>query len=266
VYNLYYSRDFMFKEIYSFKVNESREVEEKTTEKRKNKEGIEEEVEVSKKVQREVPFTIAIKNPTRRELEEADMEFSIEMSRCIKKGVLTKAMLAKKYSDTGGLLSESDATRLVDLYAKLSDLEGEYTQKTLTHRDVTKLPKKIKTEVGRLSAEVALARREIVTLESSYQSLFNHTADSKAQNRIILWYITHLAFFKDEEGEEWTAFFEGEDFEEKVNSYYSKDELEDPLFQIAQGKIASIVSYWYFSNEPKKEDFDKIINDIDNPS
>jgi len=260
----------MFKEIYSFKVNVSREVEEKTTEKRKNKEGIEEELEVTKKVQKEVPFTITIKDPTRRELEEADMEFSIEMSRCIKKGVLTKAMLAKKYSDTGGLLSESDATRLVDLYAKLSDLEGEYTQKTLTHRDITKLPKKIKAEVNRLSAEVALTRREIVTLESSYQSLFNHTADTKAQNRIILWYITHLTFFKgeDKEGEaqELVSFFEGDDFEQKVDAYYNKDELEDSLFQISQGKIASIVSYWYFSNDPKKQDFDKIIDDIDNPS
>lgn len=256
----------MFKEIYSFKVNDSREVEEKTTEKRKNKEGVEEQVEISKKVRKEVPFIITIKDPTRRELEEADLEFSIEMSRCIKKGILTKAMLAKKYSDTGGLLSESDATRLVDLYAKLSDLEGEYTQKTLTHRDVTKLPKKIKTEVNRLSAQVALTRREIVTLESSYQSLFNHTADTKAQNRIILWYITHLTFFKGEKEEELAPFFEGDDFEQKVDSYYTKDEVEDSLFQIAQGKITTLVSYWYFSNDPKESDFDKIIDDIDNPS
>ena len=43
----------------------------------------------------------------------------------------------------------------------------------------------------------------------------------------------------------------------------TKDEAEDSLFQLAAGKLASIVSYWYFSNEPEKEDFDKIINDID---
>ena len=93
------------------------------------------------------PFTIGIKEPTRRELEEADMEFSIEMSNCIKKGILTKAMLAKKYSDTGGLLAESDANKLVDLYAELADCEAEYTQRTLQNRNVKRLPKAVKEEI-----------------------------------------------------------------------------------------------------------------------
>ena len=110
----------MFKELYSFTVKDSKEVTEKSKEKRKNAEGVEEEIEVSKKVTKELPFKILIKEPTRRELEEADMEFSIEMSECIKKGILTKAMLAKKYSDTGGVLSENDAKRLVDLYGELA--------------------------------------------------------------------------------------------------------------------------------------------------
>ena len=129
----------MLKQIYSFTVHDTQKIEQKTQEKRKNKDGVEEEVEVSKKVSKEVPYEIIIKDPTRRELEEADMEYSIEMSRCVKKGILTKAMLAKKYSDTGGLLSENDAQRLVELYGELAELEGEYTQKTLKHRDVKEL-------------------------------------------------------------------------------------------------------------------------------
>ena len=104
------------KSIYSFTVHTTEEVQEKTKEKRKNKKtGVEEEVEVSKKIQKKVPHEIVLKQPSRRQLEEADMEYSIEISRCIKKGVLTKAMLAKKYSDTGGILTEKDAQRLVDL-------------------------------------------------------------------------------------------------------------------------------------------------------
>ena len=81
----------MLKQIYSFTVEDIREVEEKTKEKRKNDKGVEEEIGVTKKVEKKVPFEILIKEPTRRDLEEADMEFSIEMSNCIKKGILTKA-------------------------------------------------------------------------------------------------------------------------------------------------------------------------------
>ena len=256
----------MLKEIYSFTVQDTHEVEEKTKEKRKNKEGVVEEVEVSKKVKKEVPVQIIIKEPTRRELEEADMEYSIEMSRCIKKGILTKAMLAKKYSDTGGLLSESDAGRLVDLYGELAELETAYTKKSLNHRDITKVPKKQREEIRELNGKLALARRDIVNLESSYQSLFNHTADTKAQNRIILWYITHLAFYKTEEMDESKPLFEGGSFEQKIDIYYKKDEAADGLFQLSSGKIASVVSFWYFSNTPSEKEFDKIIDDIDNPS
>jgi len=48
------------------------------------------------------PVRVILKEPNRRQIEEADMEYSIEMSQCVKRGILTKAMLAKKYSDTGG--------------------------------------------------------------------------------------------------------------------------------------------------------------------
>jgi hypothetical protein len=258
----------MLKEIYSFTVEDTQEVEEKTKEKRKNKEGVQEEVEISKKVKKKIPYTIIVKNPNRRELEEADMEYSIEMSRCIKKGILTKAMLAKKYSDTGGLLSENDATKLVDLYGELSDLEGEYTKKTLANRNIKKLPKKKQEELTRLSGKLALVRRDIVNLESAYQSLFNHTADTKAQNRIVLWYLTHLSYYTCEklEVKEPTPLFEGEDFGMKADAYYAKDEAQDSLFQAAAGKLTSLVSYWYFSHDPQKEDYDKIINDIDSSS
>ena len=258
----------MFKQLYSFSIEDTKEVEEKTTEKRKNKEGNEKEVEVSQKIQKKIPFKFVIKEPSRRELEEADMEYSIEMSRCIKKGVLTKAMLAKKYSDTGGLLAESDANKLVELYGELASIEGEYTKKTLANRDVKKLPAKTKKEIDELSGKAALARREIVNLESAYQSLFNHTADTKAQNRIILWYITHLTYFESTEGgvEEKTPYFPGKSFDERVDHYYLREEGEDSLFEAVAGKLASVVSYWYFSNEPTKEEFDKIINDIDETS
>ena len=196
------------------------------------------------------------------------MEYSIEMSRCVKKGILTKAMLAKKYSDTGGLLSENDAQRLVELYGELAELEGEYTQKTLKHRDVKKLPRQTRELIDKLAAKVAITRRDIVTLEGSYQNLFSHTADTKAQNRIILWYIASLTHYKCDELEikEPVPLFKGETFEEKIDDYYSKDEAEDSLFQLVAGKLASIISFWYFSNQPEEKDFDKIINDIDNPS
>ena len=249
------------KSIYSFTVEMTKEVEEKTKEKRKNEEtGEEEEVEVSKKVEKKIPYEILVKEPSRRQLEEADMEYSIEISRCIKKGILTKAMLAKKYSDTGGILTEKDAERLVDLYGDLSELEGEAARSGIKASAIAEegSSKKTKELYGRL----AVARRDIVNLESSYQSLFNHTADIKAQNRVILWYMVHLAHQKTSDMEKAELIFLGDDFEARIDSYHAMDEEDNKLFQLVQSKLAAVISFWYFSETVEKEDFDRLISDL----
>ena len=250
------------KSIYKFKVDMVAEIEEKTKETRKNEEtGKEEEIEVSKKVEKKVPYEIVLKEPSRRQLEEADMEYSIEISRCIKKGILTKAMLAKKYSDTGGVLTEKDAEKLVDLYGELADLENEAAKLGIStggNGDESRMSEKAKEINGKLG----LARRDIVTLESSYQSLFNHTADIKAQNRVILWYMANLAYYQTPDMDKPEQVFKGDDFEQKIDDYYNKDENNDKLFGLLRSKLAAVTSYWYFSADPAKEEFDKLISEL----
>ena len=112
------------KTIYQFTVKKEEEVEQESTVNKKNKEtGETEKVTTTKMVKKEVPYEILIFNPSRRQIEDADMEFSVEMSKCIKKGILTKAMLAKKYSDSGGLLSEDDSQNLMRLYRELTEVQ-----------------------------------------------------------------------------------------------------------------------------------------------
>ena len=109
-----------FKELYSFTIDEEREVE-KTHARKNKKTG--EETTVTKKVKEQIPVQVRIKRPSRRELEEAELEYSVEMSRCVKRGILTKAMLYKKYSDTGGVWSEEDAKDYGKLYKEILDIQ-----------------------------------------------------------------------------------------------------------------------------------------------
>ena len=165
------------KTIYNFNVKLEREVEESTTTKKKNKDsGKMEEIVTTKKVTKPVDYQIKIYEPSRRQVEDADMEFSIEMSKCIKKGILTKAMLAKKYSDSGGLLTEEDSQKLIRNYGRLGEVQSDLSRL---------MSKKKKTEEEKaaelkLTEEFADVRKSIVELETSYQNVFNHTADTKA--------------------------------------------------------------------------------------
>lgn len=244
--------------IYQFTVNTEQDVEEEKTSKRKNKEtGEMETVTTTKTVKKSVPSEIIIYQPSRRQVEDADMEYSIEMSKCIKRGILTKAMLAKKYSDTGGLVSDEDSEKLIRLYKEL----GETTNSLAKLQSKKTKTKKEKDKEEELTEIYATYRRQIVDLETNYQNLFNHTADTKAQNKAILWYMLNLSFIKQNEDER--PIFEGDTLEEKEDSYYELEESENEIFGLAKEKLMTFVSFWYFSQNPSQEDFQNLEQELE---
>jgi len=245
--------------IYSFTVNLEKEVEESTVTKKKNKEtGKMEEIQTVKKVTKEVPNTVTLYEPSRRQVEEADMEFSIEMSKCIKRGILTKAMLAKKYSDSGGLLTEEDSQKLVRSYSKLAEVQNDLGR-IMAKKKKNQEEKDAETK---LTEEFAKTRRDIVDLETAYQNVFNHTADTKAQNRTILWYLINLSFVTDSAGIE-RPLFEGDDYDEMLDNYYLKDEKGDEIYDVCREKVMAFISFWYFSQNASQEDFKSLEEEIE---
>jgi hypothetical protein len=245
-----------FKELYSFSVDREVEKEVKTTKKDK-KTG--EEITVTKKIKEMEPVAIKLKKPSRRELEEAELEFSVEMSKCIKKGILTKAMLAKKYSDTGGLMSEDDANRLVENYKKIFELQSEYSRLEI----VQKKTEKQTARVSELISELQGVRRSIVETESNYQALFDHTADVKAQNRLILWYVIMLTYIQNVEDEYPKPYFGAGDFEDRLEEYYKKEESDDSLYFLIAKKAATILAFWFFNQASDKESFDDLMKRVE---
>jgi hypothetical protein len=245
--------------IHKFTVSKEEEVEEESTSNKKNKEtGEMEKVTTTKMVKKNVPYEVIIYQPSRRQIEDADMEFSVEMSKCIKRGILTKAMLAKKYSDSGGLLSEEDSTALIRLYKELGEIQNSLGKLSQKKKKTTNEKKKEEE----LTESFAEKRRKIVDLETTYQNLFNHTADTKAQNKAILWYMLNLSYVRDELDIE-NPLFAGETSEEKEDSYYLLDEGGDEIFDLAKEKLMTFVSFWYFSQNPSDEDFQNLEEELD---
>ena len=239
----------MAKEIYSFTIPRDVEVESTTTKTKGGK-----KVSVPTTTIETVDNKIIIYKPNRRQIEEADMEYTIKMSECINRGILTRAMLAKKYSDAGGIVSEEDAENLAKRYGKFNELQESYikldSKKKKNSRDKTRL-EEIQEQLGNI-------RREIVDIESSYSALFSHTADAKAQNQAILWYLVNLAKIQESEDESPVDLFEGDSFEEKLDSYYQMEDEGDEFYSKISERLPSYISLWYFSENPKTEDFDNL--------
>ncbi len=245
-----------FKELYSFTLDEEKEIEKTHT--RKNKK-TGEETTVTKKVKEKVPVQIKIKRPSRRELEDAELEYSVELSRCVKKGILTKAMLFKKYSDTGGVWSEDDAQDYGKLYKEIFDIQNEYVRL----ENVEEKTEKQKEKLEKLKEDLAFTKRKIVNAESSMHSLFDHTADTKAQNRLLLWYTLMLTHIQREDDENPLPYFEGEEFEEKINDYYGKEDNSSDLYEAIVKKVTTILAFWFFNQASTPDEFNKLIEDME---
>jgi hypothetical protein len=245
-----------FKELYSFSLDEEKEVEKTST--RKNKK-TGEETTVTKKVKEKVPVVIKIKRPSRRELEDAELEYSVEMSRCVKKGILTKAMLYKKYSDTGGVFSEDDAKDYGVLYKEVLDLQNEYVRLDM----IDKKTDDQKEKLEKIKKTLAESRRKIIETETSMQSLFDHTADTKAQNRLLLWYTLMLTNIQREKDEQPENYFKGKNFEDKLEDYYRKEDEASALYSEIIKKVTTVLAFWFFNQASSPEEFNKLIEDVE---
>jgi len=245
-----------FKELYSFTIDEEKEVE-KVSKRKNRKTG--EETTVTKKVKEKVPVQVKIKRPSRRDLEEAELEYSVEMSRCVKKGILTKAMLYKKYSDTGGVWSEDDAKDYGRLYKEIFDIQTEYVRL----ETVDKKTEKQKEKVESLKEELAIKKRKIIDSETSMQSLFDHTADTKAQNRLLLWYTLMLTNIQREDDEDPKPYFIGDDFDKRIDDYYAKEDENSDFYGLLVQKVSTILAFWFFNQASTPEEFNKLIEDVE---
>ena len=244
------------KTLYEFTLD--REYEKTVESTRKNKKTGEETITKRKKKVKE-PVQVQIKRPNRRELEEADLIYSVEMSKCIKKGILTKAMLAKKYSDTGGLFSEEDASDYAAMYKDALDLQNEY----MRLETVKKRTEKQEARFQKVKQEVAINRKTIVEFESNFQSLFDHTADIKAQNKVLLWYCLYLTYVYDEASDKFVQYFPGEELEDKMAYYYELEESEDLFYAELIKKVSTTMAFWFFNQASSQEEFEELIQKVE---
>lgn len=239
------------KELFSYTVKINKEIE-KTETKEENGQ----KITVTQKIKEDVPVKIIIKQPSRKNLEDAELQFSIELSNCIKKGILTKGMLTKKYSDTGGILSEGDAKELVTLYNKITEYQNELLRLT-SKSDYDKQAE------AAIIDKITTTRMRMVQVESLYRTLFENTADNIAQNNVVRWFCLHMAHAQIMPDGNIEPMFKGSTTEQKLESLHQMDENEDEIYTKAYRKLATFMSFWFFSKNAKREDFEKLENDIE---
>lgn len=194
----------------------------------------------------------AIKRPNRIDKEEADLIYSAQYSKCINLGIVTKAMLANKYTDAGGSVSALETKRYNDLFIKWLNVEEKLTdERKRSNKD------KDKNKIEELENSIVELKEELIQFYSRQQRLFEHTAEAKAEAHVILWYVLMLSYVRWNEGDELEPYFIGQDFEDKLNYYDEEEEKGDEFFLKVVEKLTIYISLYYYNGVIKPEDFKK---------
>lgn len=236
--------------LYEFAVNNEKEMEQVETS--KDEQG--NEVKTTKKVKKVVPVKFKILKPTRRMFDDAELFYGVKLSEGIKAGLLTRALLAKRYQNDGGSMSDPEKEKYTKLYIELYTKETEFQKISLNLEGVS--PEAKTSRIAQLMVELTDIRQELQNLEFSQISLFDQTAENRARNQCIMWWVLNLAYTLDGKGEP-SPLFPGKTYEERISEYDSLEEEESLFWNEVLKKFAYFVSFWYMGKIASQEDFEK---------
>jgi len=197
--------------------------------------------------------TFSILKPNRRMKEEGELFYSTEVSRFAKAGVLPKAAWNTILSNGGGSISEQER----ELYGTLliSFRDKSFELQTILIKNFSDRTEEQKKRSDALINELEDIKNEIQSFEASQISIFENTAESKARNRSILWWVLHLSYeIIDNQPK---IIFDQPNFEQKLDAY---DLLEDTsetnrfILDVLR-RLTYLITLWFLGRAGTLEEF-----------
>tara|TARA_R110000824_G_scaffold55069_28_gene151838 strand:- start:663 stop:1451 length:789 start_codon:yes stop_codon:yes gene_type:complete len=240
------------KRIYEFTFDKEETVKEQSVEKKKD--GV--EVTTAKDVKKMTSHKFFLRRPTRAMTDEAELYYGVKLAEGIKAGLLTRALLEKRFENDGGVRSDDENKQYADVITKLQDFHKE--QVKILEIDEEKRTPTQKKKLKELEKEIKPVRRELRDLQLMEDNLYEETAESRARNKVILWWMLHLAY-QDKEGKE-NSFFGDGDLDSRFDKYDEIDEGDDVFPIRVARKFAYYVSFWFVGRPNSQEEFQSMID------
>jgi hypothetical protein len=201
----------------------------------------------------------AILKPNRKMREDGELFYSIEVSKYAKAGILPKAAWNTILSNGGGSISEKERELYGNLLIDFRDKSFEL--QAILIKNITERTDEEKNLSDVLIQELDDIKKEIQAFESSQISVFENTAESKARNRSILWWVLNLSY--QEVDNKYIPLFEGNDFNVKLDLYDSYEENYEQ-YEFLLGVIRRftyLITLWFLGRSEKDSDF-KYFDDL----
>ena len=239
------------KKLYEFALTQR--VQKEYEEKDKDSEG--NEITRKKTKEENVVRNFFLKKPTRSMFDEAELYFGVKLSEGIKAGMLTRAMLAKRFDNDGGVLSDADKEQYSGLYFTLFEVQNQLTRLQL-------IPKEERSEQEQQEYNEAVRamiglKAEIQEFETAQASFFDQTAENRARNKTITWWVLNLSHEVTDSGDEVPFFGQGS-IDDKLATYDEIEENGDEFQDSVVKNFSYYTSFWYVGRAKTQEEFDQL--------
>jgi hypothetical protein len=245
-------------EKYLYEFSLQKEEEREKVEISKNELG--EEIKILKKEIVKKPLLFRIVKPTRKVFDQAELFYGVKLSEGIKSGLLTRSLLAKRYQNDGGALSEPEKERYAALYIELFQKETELQRLQVNLDKLSEEEQKEKISI--VLNSLLEIRKELQEFEYYQSNLFDQTAENRARNQTIIWWVLNISYIQKEK--EFVSLFETGSFEERLAKYDEIEDGEDLFLKNAVKKFAYFISLWYVGRISNKEEFEYFDKNYEN--
>ena len=218
-----------------------------------------EEVKVTSKVKTTIPVKLAIKKPTRSLFDEAELFYGVRLSEGIKAGLLTRALLAKRFNNDGGVLSDEEQKEYNDLYLEFFNLQTEFQRLSIKEEAIR--TEEEKKQIQNVIEKMNISRERLQRYEMAQANLFEQTAENRARNKTIMWWVLQLSLIQGDD-KKFKELFQDGTYEDKLKRYDEIEESESGVEKIAIQKLLYLISFWYIGRAASQEEFEKLLNTL----
>lgn len=197
-----------------------------------------------------VEQTFYILRPLRSLRQLGEIEYAKQLALFVKAGLLPKAAWNTILENLGGTVSQSEAETYSGAKRRFFELSIEKNELEIK----ADLTDDEKDRLIMLSQGIDEARKDIQAFELEQIYVFENTAEAKARNATVQWWLTQLSYKGEKE-----QFFQGRTVDEKLDWYDELDSSGDDakdLFAIQIGqRMNYLVTLWFLGRISSWEDF-----------
>ena len=208
------------------------------------------EIEIKRVYKKFEPVKIAILKPDRKLFRAAELFYAKSLADYLKAGLLPYSLVAKRYANDGGPLSEEDKKRISDLKEQAVRLEQEFFTAT-TKQDVQSDNSEILVKINKINAELG-------QIQSAYSDIYESTAEMKARNDTLEWWSLNLSYIN--EGNGYKPLFGDGGYDDKINTLDNYDNNDNVFYQEVIKRLSFLIGFWFTARntQPTAKDFTSV--------